>query len=254
MTDLSDILKDLYYTNRKVLFKTLKTISRSQELFVVGIPYLLIPVLAMSLAGALSFLAGIIIFACISAVISDYLYVIEYVIKHERFSWHAFKIGYKVYFRNIFGTIFVLYLVNYGISLFLRPVLGVIPFGGLILWLLQLAILIALNPLPETFYQKKYDELDSLNYAFHFMKKNPVSWIVPNVLISVGTYYIYQMIFRLISVLTVSLSYTVSLAIIVVVVALLLQVVIGFSLVYRGYLFNLLDNSTRRKRLFKRHM
>jgi len=249
-----DILQDLFYTNKKVLFKTITTVFKSQELFIIGIPYLLIPMIVFSMAPALSFLAGIIIFACISAVISDYLYVIEFILKHERFSWHAFKVGYKVYFRNIFGTLFVLYLVNYGIGLFISPVLRIIPFGGLIIWLLQFAIVLVINPLPEVFYQKKYDELDSLNYSIHFMKKNPFSWIIPNIILGLGTYFIYKGAFSLVSILTYSLSYVISLPIIVVVVAILLQVVVGFSLVYRGYLFNILDNSTRRKRLFKRHM
>ena len=249
-----DILQDLFYTNKKVLFKTLKTVFKSQELFIIGIPYLLIPMIVFSMASALSFLAGIIIFACISAVISDYLYVIEFILKHERFSWHAFKVGYKVYFRNIFGTLFVLYLVNYGIGLFIQPILRILPFGGLLMWLLQLAIVLIINPLPEVFYQKKYDELDSLNYSIHFMKNNPISWIVPNVILILGTYGVYKAVFSLVSLITYSLSYNISLGIIVIVVALLLQVVIGFSLVYRGYLFNILENSTRRKRLFKRHM
>jgi hypothetical protein len=249
-----DILQDLFYTNKKVLFKTLKTVFKTQELFIIGIPYLLIPMIVFSMAGALSFLAGIIIFACISAVISDYLYVIEFILKHERFSWDAFKVGYKVYFRNIFGTLFVLYLVNYGIGLFISPILSILPFGGLIIWLIQLGIVLILNPLPEVFYQKKYDELDSLNYSIFFMKKNPIDWIVPNIVLGLGTYFVYRSVFSLVSILTYSLSYAVSLPIIVIVVAILLQVVVGFSLVYRGYLFNILDNSTRRKRLFKRHM
>jgi len=249
-----DILQDLFYTNKKVLLKTIKTVFKTQELFIIGIPYLLIPMIVFSMAEALSFLAGMVIFACISAVISDYLYVIEFILKHERFSWDAFKIGYKVYFRNIFGTIFVLYLVNYGIELFIQPIFRILPFGGLLMWLLQLAIVLLMNPLPEVFYQKKYDELDSLNYSFHFMKKNSVDWIVPNIFLAVGTYAVYRVVFNLVSIVTVSLSYTISLGIVVVVVALLLQVAIGFSLVYRGYLFNILENSTRRKRLFKRHM
>lgn len=249
-----EILQDIFYTNKKVLLKTIKTVFKTQELFIIGIPYLLIPMIVFSMAGALSFLAGIIIFACISAVISDYLYVIEFILKHERFSWDAFRVGYKVYFRNIFGTLFVLYLINYGIGLFIQPILRIIPFGGLILWLLQLAIILLINPLPEVFYQKKYDELDSLNYSIHFMKKNPISWIVPNIFLVLGTYGVYKIVFTLVSMVTSSLSYTLALGVIVIVTALLLQVVIGFSLVYRGYLFNILDSSTRRKRLFKRHM
>lgn len=249
-----EILQDLFYTNTKVLTKTIKTVFKSQELFIIGIPYLLVPMIAFNMAGAFGFLAGMIIFACISAVISDYLFVIENILKYERFSWDAFRVGYKVYFRNIFGTLFVFYLVDYAIELFIRPVLGILPFGGLILLLIKLGIVLAINPLPEVFYQKKYYELDSISYAFEFAKKNIVNWFVPNLFLVSIMFLVYKVIMRIVLIITFSLPTSIAMAINVILIAIFLQVIVGFGLVYRGYLFKILDTSTRRKRLFKRHM
>ncbi len=249
-----DVINDIIYTNKKVLKQTIKTVFQSQELFVVGIPYLLIPMIVFQMAGALSFFAGMVIFACISAVISDYLFVIENVLRYEKFSWDAFKIGYKVYFRNVFGTLFVFYLVDYGITLFISPILRIIPFGGLLLLLIKFAIVLLINPLPEVFYQKKYYELDSISYAFSFVKKNPVDWFVPNIIMTLIMYLGYKGIFELIGFVIGSVNYSIAFAISIIISGLFLQVILGFSLVYRGYLFKILDTTTRRKRLFTRHM
>jgi hypothetical protein len=249
-----EIFNDLIYTNKKVLSKTFKTLFQSQELFVIGIPYLLIPMIVFQMAGAFSILAGMIIFATISAVISDYLFVIENILIYEKFSWDAFKVGYKVYFKRIFGTLFIFYLVNYGISLFISPVLRIIPFGSLLLILLKLSIILLINPLPEVFYQKKYDELDSLSYSVEFVKKNIVSWFVPNIVLVLVTFFAYKGIYSLIGFITVSLNNSIGLAISIIIISIFLQVLVGFALVYRGYLFKILDTSTRKKRLFKRHM
>jgi hypothetical protein len=249
-----EIFMDLLYTNKKVLNKTIKTVLQSQELFIIGIPYLIIPMIVFQMASALSFLAGMIIFACISAVISDYLFVIENILIYEKFNWNAFKVGYKVYFRNIFGMLFIFYLVEYGLDLFIAPVLRIIPFGGIILIVVKLSIIILINPLPEVFYQKKYYELDSLSYAFEFVKKNAVNWFVPNIFLTAVMYFVYKGIYLLIGYITVSFNNTIGFAISIILVGIFLQILLGFALVYRGYLFEILDTSTRKKRLFKRHM
>ncbi|MGM0379958.1 MAG: hypothetical protein ACQEQE_09455 [Bacillota bacterium] len=249
-----NILKDLFYTNRKVLLKTIGTFLKCNELLIIGIPYLVVAMITFQITSRMTFLAGIILTAVMSALISDLLYVIETVLKTNKFSWNAFKVGYKVYFRNIFGTVFVFYLVNYGIELFIRPILSFLPLGGLIILTLKLILLILFNPLPEVFYQKKYQELDSLNYSFEFVKKNPFSWFVPNIFIFSIIYFFYKYLINFLGSLLLGVNISVVFALTSVVVLFVNQLFVGFFMIYRGYLFNILDHSTRKKRLFKRHM
>jgi hypothetical protein len=249
-----NILIDLFYTNKKVFKKTFKSLIKYQELLVIGIPYLILGMIAMRFSYSLTFFAGLIIFAALSAIISDYLFVIENIVKYDRFNWNIFKHGFKVYFRKIFALLFVYYIVDYGIKLFILPLARFIPGGYLISFLLPIILLIVLNVMPETIYYKSYDEIDSIKYSLAFLKHNIISWLVPNGMMGVLLFGLYHLIFRLVSIATSSFSYAVGLTIDLLVVAIFLQAFVGFAFVYRGYLYKLLDSTTRKKRIFSRYI
>lgn len=248
-----NILLDIIYTNKKMLKKTLTSIIKHQEIFILGIPYMLFGAIVFQIASGISFFASLIIYAGMSAIFSDYIFVVENIILYDRFNWNIVKHGYKVYFRKVFVLFFMFSLFTFGYSLFLAPIFSLLPFGGIMFYIILFGIAIVFNPLPEVYYNKNYPEIESLKYCFKFIKKNPIMWFLPNILLSVFTFYLLKLLFSL-TAFFFQFGRLIGLSSQVFITILFIQVVVGIGAVYRGHLFRKLDTTSRKKRIFKRHM
>ena len=113
---------------------------------------------------------------------------------------------------------------------------------------ISIVILIALNPLPETIYQKNYSSFESIKYAFEFMKENWFNWMLPNIIFYFLLYLITNTL--LLDVFTTHLDFNFSFTIKGIVLYFLGQTLFSFIMIYRGHLFKLLSTSTRRKRMY----
>ncbi len=244
------ILNDIYYTNREVLKKTLKAITVNWKIFLVGMAYFVVSLLIWQIAARAWILSGLIIAVFQSAVISDFLYLMEQIIKKGKFTMNDFKEGFKVYIWKAYSVLILFWFVRYGLSLFLGRALSA-SIGGISLWfIIQIIIFLALNPLPEVMYQKYNQGFDMISGSFDFIKENWIEWFVPNVLIAVVLYWMFGLAmkpFSAVSGIFINGAGTVML----IAILITLPLVFSFFMIYRGFLFRILDRSTRRKRLYQ---
>jgi len=185
-------LNDIYYTNREVLRKTIKAITVNWKIFLVGMAYFVLSLLILQIAARAWILSGLIIAVFQSAMISDFLYLMEQIIKKGKFTMDDFKEGFKVYIWKAYSVLILFWFVRYGLSLFFGWALSA-SIGGISLWfIIEIIVFLALNPLPEVMYQKYNQGFDMISGAFEFIKENWIEWFIPNVLIAIMLYLLMQ--------------------------------------------------------------
>lgn len=243
---MKDILQDLIKTNIKVFSRTIKTFSTNLTLFFLGLVYTAILFVAVMGSQMFGIFASLIVYLLVAAVISDYLYIINQVIRNRKFDIEDFKIGFKAYFRKVYAFLFLYWVVQMGVEMFLTPVFSILSAPYMI-FSINIFLIILLNAIPETIYQKHYSEGETLHYAIEFVKENAIDWFVPNVLLMGLLYLINTKLFTILNVINLSLLGT-------VIAIALTSGILGFGMIYRGYLFEILSSSTRKKRIFTYNM
>lgn len=249
-----EIIQDLLITNKKVYKLTLAKLKNNPELLVIGVPYIVLLALGVMMAGSISLIGGILLTVVTSAVFSSYLYVISNIIDKGKFHMDDIKDGFRVYFRKIYIIVLIFYLLNYALSLFVYPLLYILPFGSLLITLISLAILLIFNPLPEMIYQTHNSEIDTIKSSLEFSKNNIITWFIPNIIFMLLIWVLTTLVSSFIVLIIPSVGGSIGLSIQILISLILVQAVIGSVMIYRGELFSILRTSTRRKRLFKRHM
>lgn len=243
-----DILKDILFVNGTTIKKAWKSFLKNWPIIFTGFAYTMINVSIFALisyifTGILGILAGFIVAIATSSLISNYLYLLANIIKYDKLTLNSFKEGFKYYLWKVYGIFFIAWLFSF----VLNSVLGVMSsFASRISTIIGILVLIIFNPLPEIIYQKSYSPWESLSYSFDFMKENWLSWLIPNIIFFS---ILYMITGRIVSyVFTTHLAYNFDFTISGVVKYLIGQIIFSFTMIYRGYLFNLLSTSNRRKR------
>ena len=241
-----EIIRDRISTNKKIFVRTVKSFSKNYLLFILGIVYMSILFAGTLSATVFGPFSSLIIFLIMAAVISDYLYIINQVIHNRKFDIEDFKSGFKIYFRKVYAFLFLVWVIQFGIDLLLAPIFPI--FREFYMTsAINLFMLIIFNAIPETIYQKYYSEGDTVVYATQFIKENALEWFAPNVIL-IGLLYLISA--RLSFVLA-----SINLSIVGTLISLVLASgVTSFAMIYRGYLFEMLTTTTRRKRMFMNNM
>ena len=260
-----NLLKDLFYVNKKASKRTLNLLFNNWAIIFTGLIYSGLMILAsiilmiFSTNLILGFFTGILMFVIISAIISNYLYLLDNIIHHDKFTINDFKYGFKAYLRKIYTILFIGWVASLLYNMIFANILGRLLVGvispSLLSFLGSILIFILLNSLPETIYQKHYQPVDTISYAFNFIKENWIEWGIPNI-IFIALYYItsgdlFNNLFRL-NLLNLAFNFDFNYKSIIVYI--LGQIIFSFMMIYRGVLFDILSTSTRRKRMFIRNM
>lgn len=256
------IFKDLYYTNKKGIKQTSNLLVKNWPIIFTGLVYSVISIILMFIitlflsSFILRFFTGIILFIAISAIISNYLYLLYNVVKVGKVTIQDFKDGFKAYLRKVYTIFFIGWIAGLVYGMFIMPILqnllsGVVGARALNA-IGSILLLIFLNPLPETVYQKHYSPMESIKYAFEFVKENWIEWFLPNVILLGALYLTTGTIITNVFVYNIGFNFDFSLP--NVLIYMLGQIIFSFTMIYRGILFNILSTSTRRKRLFMRNL
>ncbi len=245
-----NLIKDLLLVNKLTMKKSIKSFSKNWMLIFTGLVYTFLNILILFILntffkGPLYILVGFIMAIVSSSLISNYLYLLSNIINYDRITMGNFKEGFKFYLWKIYGVFFIAWIANYLLSL-LTGILGT--SGDLVNKIISIIILIGLNPLPETIYQKYYSPFESIQYAFEFMKGNWFNWLLPNILLYLLLYLVTGKV--IVDLFATHLSFGLDLSLKGIGVYILGQVVFSFIMIYRGHLFKLLSTSTRRKRMY----
>ncbi len=245
-----DLLQDIIMVNKTTIKKSIKSFKKNWIIIFTGLVYVflniaMLTILSTFFRGVLFVLAGFIMAIVSSSLISNYLYLLFNIINYERITKDNFKDGFKYFLWKIYGVFFFAWIGSY----FLSAIGGLAGTNAVLLSrIISIVILIALNPLPETIYQKYYSPFESIGYAFEFMKENWLNWLIPNIIF----YYLLYLITGtlLVDVFTTHMNFNFDFSIKGIIVYLLGQALFSFIMIYRGHLYKLLSTSTRRKRMY----
>ncbi|MFA5525049.1 MAG: hypothetical protein WDA24_11885 [Tissierellales bacterium] len=255
-----NILKDLLLVNKSTLKKTSKLFLNNWVIVFTGFVYtvlniaLLIVLNILFRIPILGFFSGIISFIATSAMISNFLYLLNQIIRYERITFQDFKEGFTIYIRKVYGVMFIGWIASFLFDRIIGPFIYSIniSYVGSLSFIISILTLILLNALPESIYQKHYSAWETVMYAFNFVKENWIEWFVPNI-IMLGLFYLLTgNVIR--DVLAISAGYFYSFSVSGIVLYIVGQIMFSFIMIYRGILFDILSTSTRRKRAYMQQL
>jgi len=188
---------------------------------------------------SLGILGGLLLGLASQACISSGLYLIKNIVDSGRADFNDFIKGFTVYFWELLRIAFILWIP----MRLLAMVLVSVPNGGLILTLIQIAVYILLNPVPELIYQTRSSGLELISDSYNFIVENWLEWLLPNFIITLAGYSILQIL----SVITTGLPGLLQLFVLAVGMGLCLT----YFMIFRGFLFAELYGTTRRSRAYR---
>lgn len=121
--------------------------------------------------------------------------------------------------------------------------LASVPNGGLIYFLILIALYVILNPVPEFIYQTHSSGIGLLSDSYNFIVENWIEWFIPNILLTLVGY----LVLNLLRTLALALPGFLQLFVVVFGSGLYLT----YFMVFRGFLFAELHGTTRRGRIYR---
>ncbi|MBL8936135.1 MAG: hypothetical protein JNM69_16375 [Archangium sp.] len=179
---------------------------------------------------------GMVIGLARSAALSIYCFFLGGLVAQQKVGLDQLKTSIGTYFWSWLNIFFVLWIA----SLVLTPVFAANPNLSMPL---TLVLLIALNTVPETIYLKgTRGGIDTITRSFAFMQENWIEWFVPNGIV-LGLVVVGMVFATVVSSLLGTLGAIGS--------GLLLGIFLHIYAVFRGFLYEALDGSTHRQRMFR---
>lgn len=173
------------------------------------------------------------------ACFSSGLHLIKNVVDAGRADFNDFVKGFTVYLWELVTIAFILWIP----MRLLATVLATVPNGSLLFSLIQVAVFILLNPVPELIYQTRSSGLALISDSYHFIVENWLEWLLPNFVMTLAGFFILQIL----AALTTGLPELIQLFIVAVGAGLCLT----YFMIFRGFLFAELHGTTRRSRAYR---
>jgi hypothetical protein len=147
------------------------------------------------------------------------------------------KTSLGAYFWTWMNLFFVLWVIGFLVN----TVAMNNPQGATLLTVISLMELIVLNAAPEIIYLKgSYGGLETIQRSFGFLQENWIEWFLPNALILAGWWFF-----------TTGVISFGMLPFAAVTAPILIGALLHVLMVFRGFLFEILDGSTHRQRMFR---
>jgi hypothetical protein len=198
----------------------------------------LLSILAFIVA-SLGIIGGLVLGLASQACISSGLHLIKNIVESGRADLKDFINGFTVYLWELLGIAFILWIPMRVLAMALASA----PNGGLIFALIQIAIYILLNPIPELIYQTRASGLGLISESYNFIVENWLEWLLPNIVLTIAGY----LILNILNAITTGLPGVVQVFIITVGMGLC----VSYFMIFRGFLFAELYGSTRRSRAYR---
>ena len=184
-------------------------------------------------------------------VLSVYYDMLSDVMYYNRLGVSNLNSSFRRYFGPIYSVYFVLIMISW-LSLALFRTNYIL---NLIMWL---AIFIIFNPIVETIYLKDESYLSAYSYCANFMKENFVHWLIPlaiymGIQALLGFSLVEFITDKAIIVLPVGRSFSLNILNFgptYIIKYLLVEILTGFYIIFRGNLFKILSTGTMRKRQY----
>jgi hypothetical protein len=207
--------------------------------------------LAARLFGPLGgFISGFILAMCVSS----YLYFIAGVVSGRRMSLREFGDSWRPYLSSAISILFLFFVVQYLLDLLTPPGDAT---AMMLASLIELILLVILNPIPEIIYQGRSEGLAMVQESIDFLKGNGVEWFLPFVILAFLSVFLLPLPVLAGPLQFGRLTFPTSAGGLPLgsLYGLLWSILSAFLLfalmVFRGFLFRALSGSTRRQRLFR---
>jgi len=220
------------------------------------LPFLYGPVffLCATFTAPLGIIGGLLSGLVLAMCVSSYLYYIAGVVNGNRMHLNELGESWRPHFGSVINILFLLFLVQYALA-FLTPPGDATAL--LLASLIEVILLIILNPIPEIIYQGRSDGLAMLQESVDFLRSSGVEWFLPFIVLALASAVLLPLPLlegplqfgRLTFPTTVGGIPQGSLS------SLIWGAVSAFILfavmVFRGLLFRSLSGTTRRQRIFR---
>jgi len=224
--------------------------------WVALLPFLYGPLffLCAAFTAPLGMIGGLITGLVLAVCVSSYLYYIAGVVNGNRMHLSELGESWRPHFGSVLNILFFLFLVQYSLAFLTPPGDETAMF---LASLIELILLIILNPIPEIIYQGRSDGFAMLQESVDFLRSSGVEWFLPFIALAVFSAILLPLPLlegplqfgRLTFPTTVGGLPQGSLS------SLLWGAVSAFLLfaimVFRGLLFRALSGTTRRQRIFR---
>jgi hypothetical protein len=214
-------------------------VARNWVVSLAPLAYGFIMAVAGLVAAPLGIVGGFILGLASQACVSSGLHLIKSIIASGKANLDDFLNGFTAYLWDLLTVAFILWIP----LRLLAMVLGSVPNGDLIYFMIQAALYVLLNPVPEFIYQTRTSGLDLLSASYNFIVENWLEWLAPNILITLAGFFLL----RLLSVVVWPLPYFIQWF----VIALAFGLFLTYFMTFRGFLFAELHGSTRRSRAYR---
>lgn len=194
--------------------------------------YAAIMTVAVTVAGAVGLVGGFIASLVWAACVGSFLALVEIMVRAGKVGVDDFRRSFGAYLWDVAGVFFLLWIFR----LVAVPALATLPQGPAILLLLNLAILVFFNAVPELIYLGHYGSLDLLGESYRFIGENWIEWFPANLVMGAVLLAVADLSIG-------GIGAWVQLGV--------LALMVYFIMVVRGLLFLELHGSSRRSRAFR---
>ncbi|MCU0699538.1 MAG: hypothetical protein MUC96_23775 [Myxococcaceae bacterium] len=196
----------------------------------IAVAGLVLVLLVFTVLGSLigGFLAGL----AQSAALSVYCFFLGGLVANQKVGLDQLKTSIGAYFWSWISIFFVLWIA--------RILLGPVFASNVgIARAYDFVLIAALNAVPEVIYQKgTRGGLETIGRNFSFLQENPIEWFLPNAPLLAVVYA--AQLFSVLSLTPLGIGG-----------ALVAGILLHVAMVFRGFLFEALDGSTHRQRMFR---
>lgn len=187
----------------------------------------------------LGLIGGLLFSIASQACVSSGLFLIKNLVDGNKADFNDFLNGFTVYIWELILIVFIIWIPMRVAAM----ALATVPNGALIYSLIQLALYILLNPVPELIYQTRTAGLELISASYNFIAENWLEWLLPNLLL-LGAGYILLAAVELLLFGLPGFLYLFAYAFIV-------GLALTYFMTFRGFLFAELHGTTRRGRLYR---
>jgi hypothetical protein len=221
------------------LRRSLEAVSKNWVVSFAPLAYTFIWSATVPIAAQLGPIAGLVLGLVSQACLSSGLYLIENIVSMGKTDFDDFVKGFTVYLWELVRIAFILWIPLWVVSMALSGV----PNGNLIYLFIQIALYVLLNPVPEFIYQTRASGIELLGASYNFIVENWIEWFVPNIALPLLAYFLVNAL----SVLAFGLPGFAQFFL----VRLGLGFCLTYIMVFRGFLFAELHDTTRRSRAYR---
>jgi len=195
--------------------------------------------LTVTLVAPLGIIGGLILGLVSQACASSALHLIRNIVESGKTNFNDFLGGFTVYFWELLTIAFILWIP----MRLAWMALASVPNGALIYFMIQVALYILLNPVPEFIYQTRVSGVDLLGASYNFIVENWIEWFMPIIVLTVAGYLALNTLDAVAIGLPGLVQSFVS--------AFSFGLLLTYFMVFRGFLFAELHGTTRRSRLYR---